>query len=268
MRLSSLFVAAAMLGGCANQHFRVDPVLYHTPQTATEGNGKEAQKKPIDLDDEKQKYKALYDAAKGGEQLSRNQLQNKIIELSDDVCEKHKGDVIGTAASINLSTGVGATVFSSVSAIVTGAAATNYATAATVLNGARSAVSAEVYQGLFATAIIKAINESRDKKRNEILAQQVKGAGEYSVDTAVNDAQDYHFRCSFYHGLVVLTEDSKKRATPSRAELLGKIEVLREEMKKNTQQKALSEEAAKMDDTNIKIQQGINALYDKLNMTD
>lgn len=267
LRLSALFVAAVMLGGCANQHFRVDPVLLHPPQNNTDGNGKEAQKKPINLDDGE--YKLLYDAAREGEQTARNQLQNKIIELSDDVCEKHKGDVIGSAAEINLATGVGATVFSSVAAIVKGAAATNYATGATILNGTRTAVSAEVYQGLFATAIIKAINESRDKKKNEILAQQLKGAGEYSVGMAVNDAQDYHFRCSFYHGLVVLTEDSKKRATPSRAELLGKIKVLREEMTENNKQKNLTgENAIEADDTNKKIQQGINALYDRLNMAD
>lgn len=267
LRILALFVAAVMSGGCANQHFRVDPVLHHTPQNSTDSNGKEAQKEPINLDDEK--YKPLYDAAREGEQIARNQLQNKIIELSDDVCEKHKGDTIGTAASFNLATGVGATVFSSIAAIVTGAAATNYATGATILNGTRTAISAEVYQGLFATAIIKAINESRDKKKSEILAQQLKGTEEYSVGTAVNDAQDYHFRCSFYHGLVVLTEDSKKRAAPSRAELLGKIEVLREEMKKNNQQKNLAGDVAiESDDTNKKIQQGINAFYDRLNMAD
>jgi len=169
---------------------------------------------------------------------------------------------------MNLVTGLGATVFSGVSAIVTGAAATHYATGATILNGAKTAMNAEVYQGLFATAIIKAIEESRGKKKNEILAKQLEDTGKYSVDTAVVDAQDYHFRCSFYHGLVVLTEDSKKRATPSREELLGKIKVLREEMATNNAQKSLFGEAAKTDDTNIKIQQGINALYDKLNLTD
>ena len=269
MRFSVLFVAAVMMGGCANQHFRGDPVLLHPLQNNTDGNGKEAQKAPINLDDEREKYKALYEAANDGEQIPRNQLQNKIIELSDDVCEKHKSDVIGSAASINLLTGVGATIFSSLAAIVTGAAATNYATGATILNGTKTAVSAEVYQGLFATAIIKAINESRDKKKKEILAQQLKGTGEYSVGTAVNDAQDYHFRCSFYHGLVVLTEDSKKRATPSREELLGKIKVLREEITENNQQKKLvGENAIEADDTNKKIQQGINALYDRLNMAD
>lgn len=98
---------------------------------------------------------------------------------------------------------------------------------------------------------------------------QLKGADEYSVDTAIIDAQDYHFRCSFYHGLVVLTEDSKKRATPSRAETLGKIKLLRDEMTENNQQKNLAgDDAISSDATNKKIQQGIDALYDKLNMTD
>ena len=267
MKLPVLLISLGMLGGCGNQYFRVDPVLHHQRQAGSDGSDKQAQKAPIDLDSGK--YKALYEAAREGEQISRNQLQNKIIELSDDVCEKHKGDVIGSAAEINLLTGVGATVFSSVAAIVTGAAATNYATGATILNGTKTAVSAEVYQGLFATAIIKAIDESRGKKKNEILAKQLEGAEKYSVDTAVVDAQDYHFRCSFYHGLVVLTEDSKKRATPSREETLGKIKILRDEMAENNKQKSLvGEEAIGSDATNKKIQQGIDALYDRLNLTE
>jgi len=262
----ALLVSAGMLGGCANQYYRVDSVLQHPQQGATDSNERK-KKVPINLDEDA-KYKALYEAAQSGEPAARNQLQNKIIELSDDVCEQHKGDVIGNASQINLWTGLGATVFSSVSAIVTGAAATHYAAGATVLNGAKTAVNADIYQGLFVTAIIKAIEESRGKKKNEILAKQLEDATKYSVDTAVVDAQDYHFRCSFYHGLVVLNEDSKKRATPSREELLGKIEKLREEMKKNIQQKGLTEAAALNDGTHKKIQQGIDALYDKLNLTD
>jgi len=265
-RLMALLVSAGMLGGCANQYYRVDSVLQHPQQGATDSNERK-KKVPINLDEDA-KYKALYEAAQSGEPAARNQLQNKIIELSDDVCEQHKGDVIGNASQINLWTGLGATVFSSVSAIVTGAAATHYAAGATVLNGAKTAVNADIYQGLFVTAIIKAIEESRGKKKNEILAKQLEDATKYSVDTAVVDAQDYHFRCSFYHGLVVLNEDSKKRATPSREELLGKIEKLREEMKKNIQQKGLTEAAALNDGTHKKIQQGIDALYDKLNLTD
>lgn len=281
--LSALLVSVGTLGGCA-KYFRVDSVLYHPLKTDTDNDkpanssedsgenkssAQETQKEPINLD--KGKYKWLYEAAKNQDKWSRNELQNKIIELSDDVCEKHKGDVIGNASQINLFTGLGATVLSSVSAIVTGAAATNYAVGATIFNGAKTAVNADVYQGLFTTAIIKAIEESRDKKKNEILANQLKNTDEYSVDTAVVDAQDYHFRCSFYHGLVVLNEDAKKRATPSRAELLGRIDVLRDEMKKNNTQKGLDGAASGVvatDSTNLKIQQNINALYDKLYTTD
>lgn len=267
LRLSALLISVGMLSGCANPYFRVAPVLKHPQQASQVGNGERVQKAPIDLEGDK--YKPLYEAARDGESLARNQLQSKIIELSDDVCEQHKGDVIGNAASFNVVTGIGATLFSGVSAIVTGAAATNYATGATILNGARTAVNAEIYQGLFATAIIKAVNESREKKKNEILAKQLKGTGEYSVDAAVIDAQDYHFRCSFYHGLVILTEDSKKRAAPSRDEILAKIKLLRAELAENISQKNLSGEyAINSDETNRKIQQGIDALYDKLNLTD
>lgn len=279
IRISALLVSAGMLGGCANEHFLVKPVLHHSQNANTDNGNQQAAntganrylKEPIDLDKEGSQHKRLYDAARNQDgRPSRNELQNRIIELSDDVCEQHKGDVIGNASQINLATGLGATVLSSVAAIVTGAAAANYATGATILNGAKTAVSADIYQGLFTTAIIKAIEESRGKKKNEILAKQLKNTDEYSVDTAVVDAQDYHFRCSFYHGLVVLNEDSKKRATPSRAELLGKIEVLRKEIEVNDKQKGINSKEApgNNDSTYLKMQQGIDALYDKLNTTE
>lgn len=260
-----LCISTGMLGGCANQHFRVSPVLTHEPATTSADGGKDTHKKPFDLsvgDGLK-----LYKEAKRNAD-NRNSLQNKIIELSDDVCEQHKADIMGTSASANLTTGLGATIFSGVSAIVTGAAATNYAAGATILNGTRSAINAEVYQGLFTTAIIKAIEESRDKKRGEILSKQLKEPKDYSADQAIIDAQDYHFRCSFYHGLVVLNEDSKKRATPSRDELLGRIEVLRTQITKNNQQKELTSTKTKTDATNNKLQQGIDSLIDQLTSMD
>jgi hypothetical protein len=279
-KLSLLVLTTFILSGCTNSYFRVKPVLFHplsndTTSSQDQSNYKEGQdlqakptnKRPINLDEEK--YKEMFEAALAGDRPQRNQLQNKIIELSDDVCEQHKGDVVGNASSVNLYTGLGATFFSGISAIVTGAAAANYAATSTLFNATRAGVNADVYQGLFATAIIKAINESREKKKNEIQAKQLKSTQEYSIDSAIIDAQDYHFRCSFYNGLVVLTEDAKKRATPSREETLGKIKLLREERTENIKQKNLvGEDAITSDVTNQKIQQGIDALYDKLNFTE
>lgn len=260
--LALVALLTLLLTGCANQYFRVSPVLDHPKEDSDTGN-RSAYKRPINLD-----TSPYIDWYKAKDQTNRNLLQNKIIELSDDICEQHKGDIIGTSATVNLTTGLGATVFSGVSAIVTGAAATNYAAGATILNGTRSAVSAEVYQGLFTTAIIKAIEESRDKKKNEILVRQTKNISEYTMDQAVIDAQDYHFRCSFYHGLVVLNEDAKKRATPGKDELLGRIEILRKEITLNNEQKSLNGTAVKSDMTNIKLQQAIDAIYDRLNTID
>lgn len=274
MRKASLIcLSAGLLSGCANQYFRVTPVIKHTEENTSAGM--RTQKQAIDLNISP--YKELYEQSQSSSPTetthlaataSRNILQNKIIELSDDICEQHKGDIVGTASTFNLTTGLGATIFSGVSAIVTGAAAANYAAGATILNGARSAVSAEVYQGLFTTAIIKAIEESRNKKRNEISAKQDKDAGLYSADQAVIDAQDYHFRCSFYHGLVVLNQDSKKRAAPSREELLGRIKEMRAEQKENITHKSLRANQLKSEPTNLKLEQGINAIYDRLNSMD
>lgn len=66
IRLLALLAPAAMLGGCANEYFRVNPVLHHPQQEASTGNEsantdeKETQKKPIDLDNNPN-YRALYE---------------------------------------------------------------------------------------------------------------------------------------------------------------------------------------------------------------
>lgn len=256
--------------GCANKYFRVSPLMEH-PSQMSETGSRNAYKEPINL--KKEPYATLLADAQSTptspiSQTSRNRLQNKIVELSDDICEQHKGDIVGTSSAVNLWTGLGATVFSGVSAIVTGAAAANYAASATILNGTRSAASAEVYQGLFTTAIIKAIEESRDQKKKEILAHQIKDTSQYPVEQAIVDAQDYHFRCSFYHGLVVLNEDAKKRATPSRAELLGRVAVLRKEKKLNNEMDTTDANKANISEMNNKIDLGIKAIYDRLNTID
>lgn len=196
----------------------------------------------------------------------RNRLQSMIIEHSDEMCEKHKGDIVGTAAGSNLLLSIGATAFSGVSAIVTGAAATNYATTATVLNGTRSELNAEIYQGMLATAIIKAINENRQTKKEEILTNQKKSPSEYSVNMAINDAQDYHFRCSFYNGLVVLNKDAKERAGSSREEIRAKITQLEEDSKKYKEAHGLG--IKDEDEVTKKMTLGVKALVDKLNVLD
>ncbi|OGR03839.1 MAG: hypothetical protein A2520_01470 [Deltaproteobacteria bacterium RIFOXYD12_FULL_53_23] len=248
------------LGGCANQYFRVDPVLSH-PKMPVAANGTENNElKPLDFSTD-----PLYTDT-NPDRNKRDKLQQKIITLSDAICEQHKGDIFGTAASFNLFTGIGSTALSAAATVVTGAAATNYAAGATVLNGAGTAVSSEVYQGMLKSSIIKAIAESREKKLNEILLKRdSKDISKYTMDDAVIDAQDYHFRCSFYHGIIVLSEDPKKRIASSREALISKIDILQSRLAETNK---LSITQAEKDTTKTKILQGINALYDKLNATE
>jgi len=267
---TGLALGMLLLSGCANNYFRVSPVLDHPKESSGAiGDGRSAYLKPISFDEEP--YKTYLSAANDQEKpdvkqasgAPRNKLQNIIIEHSDAMCEKHKGDILGGSASTNLVLGIGAATASTISAIVTGAAATNYAAGATILNAGRSEINSDVYQGMLATAIVKAIEESRDKKMGEVKANQAKSPTEYSVRSAIVDAQDYHFRCSFYHGLVVLNEDAKKRATPSREELKAHIEERTAELSRLAASGVPASDA-----TWIRVHQSQSDLWDELNILD
>lgn len=283
-----LFISTILISGCTSV-FRVDPLLkYEYTQSALPW--KQDRPKPIDLDtdDDYKIAKGLVGkepdqpasgassnvktslAAKVGEDdprtIARASIQERTIKLSDAICEQHKGDIIGAAAGINLATNFGSTLFSAAAAVVTGTPAKNYAAGATVLNGTRTSISSEVYQGVLTGAIIRAINESRSKKLQEIGAKQLLGITKYSVDQAIIDAQDYHQKCSFYNGISVLAEDPRKRSSESREVIFTKAEKVRAEIALLGDAKGLGN--SEKDVARAKLVQQLYSIYDKLNATD
>jgi hypothetical protein len=131
------------------------------------------------------------------DEQKRNDLQNKLIRLSDTVCEQHKGNVIANGSLNNFMLSVPATALSAVSSIVTGAAARNYAVASTILGTTRAQYNADIYYGVIAPAIVREIAKDRTAQLSKILPNQSLGLKEYGAEAAVRDALDYHYRCSF-----------------------------------------------------------------------
>lgn len=171
----------------------------------------------------------------------RNELQSVVIRRSNAICEQHKGDIVSQAAIVNTGFGIGSTGTSALGAVVTGVhAKTNLAALTAFLTGSQAIVNQEFYQKQFAGAIIRAIDASRESKKGEIEQKRARLSNVYTIDDALTDAQEYHYRCSFYHGVTQITKAVERQDLSSRAKLLQRIDALRGEADKTGKMTGIS----------------------------
>ncbi len=146
-----------------------------------------------------------------------------LVQRSDRICEVHKSDIVASSSILNTALGLAVTGLSGAGTVVAGAAVkAAVAAATTATSGSKSLINEEVYQKLFVGTIVSAI----DTSRNEMLAtiaNHRKENVEYTVDDMVRDVQEYHQRCSFYNGLVVLSEkieDARKASAIDKGDVV------------------------------------------------
>jgi hypothetical protein len=143
----------------------------------------------------------------------RNALQNFVLSHSDKICAKHQAYIIANAAAWNIGTGFLANLFSGVGAVAGGASTkAALAGAAALSGGTRDLVDSEVYQKLFAAAIVKASDTERTKQKAAIYQNQTRSPQDYTVDKALDDAQAYHIACSFASGVQLVSQAVQRDA--------------------------------------------------------
>lgn len=160
----------------------------------------------------------------------RNFLQDELLTRSAQMCKKHLADAQATSSVINTDLGFASIVFSTLGAVTGGIQGkTNLAGLSAGSSATQTLVNKEVYRDVVVPAITKAINADRDRKLQEILADQAKDVVSYSISRSIVEANDYHERCSFAHGLVLIATDAEKRTPP-------RVEELENQVKKNYEQ--------------------------------
>ncbi len=160
----------------------------------------------------------------------RDRLQATVIERSDQICGYHQAAIIANSAMINFLSGWTATILSGVSAIMGGAAAKSaLSTASALVNAGRAEFNAEFYQNLFAAAIVKEIRNIRKTAKAEIDEKKTELTSDYTVEEALRDANAYHYKCSFYEGVVAVTEDKQARQVLTRSDIKKEIKTLKDE---------------------------------------
>lgn len=151
--------------------------------------------------------------------ISREEARNLLMDLvrgrSDLVCDKHKSAIVAYNAGNNLGHSLIVTGLTTAGTILTGGISNVLSGAAAAVNASRSAVSKEIFQSYIAPAVVKKIGEGRQAFLDTIKPERAKPTESYSVIAGLNDMQRYHHLCSFYAGLVALTQDGEKVSFPS-----------------------------------------------------
>lgn len=220
LRRSLYILLTYLLSGCAyNSGFwRVDDI-----KAAKTG---ESDASTINLDD------VLNDAKIGGfDGSNRNDVVSKLIRLSDQVCEEHKSKIIANGSTANFLASATATALSGISAITTGIAARNLAAGSSITTATTAEYNSNIYYGVIAPAIIREINRDRAAKLTALKTNFEKKITAYPINSALSDALAYHYSCSFYNGLILVTAD-KTKAALTFDEIKSRIKTIDEQIDK------------------------------------
>lgn len=231
MKLLMMVFILVFFNGCVGEYYTVNPIIESTKLKDINGTSfyVDGTKK---INTEGTAFKRAFQEAQD-DKNKRNELLNRFILLSDEVCEEHKGNILGNSANFNISLGGATTLFSSLATIV-GAETTKtaFSAAATVTNAGRSLINEEVYYNSFAIAIIKAIDREREIERLNLKNEMDKNTSQYTIVQGILDVNVYHNSCSFQNGLKIVSE-SVDRRKPSAMEIREKIEFIKNEIKYN-----------------------------------
>jgi hypothetical protein len=165
-------------------------------------------------------------------QEHRNEVQSKLKDFSDLICEEHLAGIYATASTINAELGWSTSVLAGAASVVTGEQARkNLAAAAASTNSARSLVDSEVYQGMLVGAIVSKIRTTRDDAWGKIQPRRAKAMKDYGAADAIDDVLAYHNMCSFNVGVSALVKDAGQSSRQADAALKSAVDIAKGDLK-------------------------------------
>ncbi|MBI3675634.1 MAG: hypothetical protein HY243_03360 [Proteobacteria bacterium] len=166
----------------------------------------------------------------GLDAASRNRAMDYLVQRSNRICEAHEAGIIADASSSNFGLSETATILSGMGALFTPAATVRALSgSAAIVNATRDNFNNVFYQNILASAVVKSIDKTRTEKMSALEASRTKSINDYSADQMVRAVLEYHSACSFYSGLVTLT-DAAARINPSSVELTERITALKDKL--------------------------------------
>lgn len=134
--------------------------------------------------------------------LIRNSAQDRLIASSNAICRDYKNTLKRAHAETNFAYGGLATLFGGIGAVTTAVnPARLFSGAASITTGVRAEMNQSMYSMLAIEIVTKAIDKARADALKDIDLNQRKEIGNYNLERAIADAEEYHSRCSLLAGL-------------------------------------------------------------------
>lgn len=134
--------------------------------------------------------------------MVRNSAQDRLIASSNAICREYKNTLKRAHAETNFAYGGLATLFGGIGAVTTAVnPARLFAGAASITTGVRAEMNQSMYSMLAIEIVTKAIDKGRADVLKDIDVNQRKEIGNYNLERAIADAEEYHSRCSLLAGL-------------------------------------------------------------------
>lgn len=136
----------------------------------------------------------------------RNSYIMSLVALADNICMEELAQLSGNQRGTNAILSILNTGLSTASTIVTGDGAHKILSgSATAIGASRDHINAEVYKNSFSRVVTKVIQEDRVKYLGKVLKKLQQKKEIYSLAAAIRDVNAYHHRCSYFHGLELIT---------------------------------------------------------------
>lgn len=279
-RIVGSILLTVSITGCASWRkdlgeFRSDVVLREAPKTVDllrllSSSPPPASTSTLAMSD--QEYLVALDDAYGGFTKAfpdaklaverRNLILDRIVEASNESCERFKADLLHRQARENFLLGTFATIAGGAGAVVRSAkAASNYAAAAGVSSGIRAEFNQQFFADKAAQVLTAAIDRARADMKVMFESAKARPLSEYSVVAAVADGVQFNGACSIagafnYTANAIAQIDVQKGLKNSNADILERVrpllngEVLKPMGAKPTDKAASMPEAAASSTTN------------------
>jgi hypothetical protein len=133
--------------------------------------------------------------------MARNQLQNAMLRISDESTALYLAKVKAAENNGNLFLGAATLGLSGGASVAGSATAKALAAAATGTGGARELFNDQIFRNALVETMVAAIEADRAQFKQQIISNQSQPIYKYDVEAAIQDANEYHLKGSFYHGL-------------------------------------------------------------------
>jgi hypothetical protein len=145
----------------------------------------------------------------------RNRVQSSVLTASDSACDAYRRNLNRLFSTTNYTFGSTSTIAGGLGAVATDLGTSRgLAAIAGIISGVRAEYNDAFFRNKVVELLTKAMDNARNRKKDETRRRQVQLISDYSVEEAVNDAIVYNSQCTLIAGLQEASESLQTVSDP------------------------------------------------------